>query len=335
MAYRVLGRVDGTPWLVLHGGPGSGCHPGLLQDFDPARHRVIAPDQRGSGASTPRGSTRANTTYRLVADLEHLRRSLGIARWSILAGSWGTVLALRYANAHPEAIDQVMMRGAFGLTRAEMEGVLLRQPNGQASAHLPRCWPRACYANAASVLARLEQVLQFGAPSVASRDVIRFWSARETQVAAQGQWRASRHLALGPDRALANQARAAWASMHRQLRKTLALMAQPRLRNSDRQGWQKFRLQAHYLRHRGYTRPVDLSRAALSLAAHAIPSTWIHGRFDKVCPPSNSRRYVALIKTQSGSDVQDYWPAAGHLGTEPGIRQTLQRCLENPHKAAT
>jgi proline iminopeptidase len=334
MSYRAVGSIEGQPWLVLHGGPGSGCHPGLLQDFDPARHWAIAPDQRGSGSSTPRGSTLANTTSRLVADLELLRLSLGISSWSILAGSWGTVLALHYAQAHPGAVEQVLMRGAFGLRRAEIEGVLLRQSKNHATGKLPRHWPKASYANAASVLLRLEQVLQFGAPSVAARDVIRFWSIREISVATQGQWRASRHLAHSPDQALTNQARAAWASMHRQQRQALGRVRQPGIRSSDRQAWQKFRLQAHYLRHRGYTRPVDLSRAALSLAAQAIPSTWIHGRFDAVCPPANSRRSVELIKAQPGSGVQGYWPSAGHLGTEPGIRQTLQKCLGTQRQVA-
>lgn len=328
MAYRVLGQPEGNPWLVLHGGPGSGCHPGMLRPFDLARQLVIAPDQRGSGLSSTRGSTLGNSTPRLVADLEKLRLSLGIKRWSILAGSWGTVLALRYVQAHPHAVQGLLMRGTFGLRRREIEGVLVRQATGLAGRQMPQTWPRSAYANASTTLGRLAKVLQVGAPSVAGRNAIRFWSQQELARALKGQHRARLHLMSGFNRDLANEARAVWAGSHRQLRRAQAQQGRTGILATDRQGWQKFRLQAHYLRHQGYTRPNDLTRAVLSLAHHGIDSTWIHGRFDTVCPVANSRDYVELLLRQPGThQVDSQWPDAGHLGGEPGIHQQLSASL--------
>lgn len=333
MAYRVLGQPTGDPWLVLHGGPGSGCHPGMLRPFDLAHQRVIAPDQRGSGLSTTRGSTLGNSTSRLVADLEKLRLLLGIERWSILAGSWGTVLALRYVQAHPHAVQRLLMRGSFGLRRREIEGVLVRQATGLSGRQMPQTWPRSAYANASTTLGRLAKVLQVGAPSVAGRNSIRFWSQQELAGALKGQHRARLHLMSGFNRDLANEARAAWASSHRQLRRAQAQIRRPVILASDRQGWQKFRLQAHYLRHRGYTRPNDLPRGVLSLAQHGTPSTWIHGRFDSVCPVANSRSYVELLIRQPGThQVDSHWPAAGHLGGEPAIHQLLSASLREQQR---
>ena len=136
MAWREVGPVQGEPWLLLHGGPGSGSQPGQLAPLDLQRQRAIAPDQRGSGASRPRGGLPGNHTQALVADLEALRLHLGLERWSVLAGSWGTVLALAYAHQHPGRIERLVLRGAFALTRREVSGLLL--PNRQTVQRLGR-----------------------------------------------------------------------------------------------------------------------------------------------------------------------------------------------------
>jgi proline iminopeptidase len=113
-----FGAAGGIPALVLHGGPGSGCSPLLHRFFDPARYRVICPDQRGAGGSTPRGGTEHNTTDHLLADLRALREHLGLERWLVVGGSWGATLALAHAAAEPAALQALLLRSSF-LARAE------------------------------------------------------------------------------------------------------------------------------------------------------------------------------------------------------------------------
>lgn len=108
-----FGTADGIPAVVLHGGPGSGCSPLLRRVFDPARYRIVCPDQRGSGGSQPRGGIEHNTTDDLLADLRRVREHLGIARWLVSGGSWGATLAVAYAAAEPEAIDALLLRASF------------------------------------------------------------------------------------------------------------------------------------------------------------------------------------------------------------------------------
>jgi len=105
------GRRDGAPALFLHGGPGAGCARRHAGFFDPSHYRVILHDQRGCGKSGPKGSTIANETPRLVADIEALRVHMGIERWAcVLGGSWGTTLALEYALAHPDRVSSIVVR---------------------------------------------------------------------------------------------------------------------------------------------------------------------------------------------------------------------------------
>jgi len=111
--YEVSGNPQGKPALFLHGGPGSGTQPLQRRFFDPARYRIVLFDQRGAGQSTPSGSLVANTTQHLVQDIETLRRHLGIARWLVLGGSWGSTLALAYAGVHPEACVALVVRGIW------------------------------------------------------------------------------------------------------------------------------------------------------------------------------------------------------------------------------
>jgi proline iminopeptidase len=107
------GNPAGRPVVVLHGGPGGGCSPHLRRFFDPAHWRIILFDQRGAGRSTPHACLANNTTDDLVADMERLRRHLGIARWMLFGGSWGATLALRYAAQHGERVSAMVLRGVF------------------------------------------------------------------------------------------------------------------------------------------------------------------------------------------------------------------------------
>lgn len=328
MAYRRLGSSKGEAWLVLHGGPGSGCQGDLLQAFDLKTQQVVLPDQRGAGLSRPRGGTAGNHTAQLVADIECLRRKLGIERWRVLAGSWGTVLALRYAERYPQQVEQLVLRGAFGLRRAEIRGLLhpdaLKEPFVARNSH----WPRAGLSGFTRVLARLEQVLQLGAPCVATLRLVRSWNLLEQGAALRGMWRSLVHAAGSNDQPLATAIRRSWTQLRRRRRQARARLEDSGISLADRRGWQKFRIQSHYLRHRGFVRPGELDRAVRVLAQQGIASDWVHGRFDAVCPPSNSRQWVLQAERLAPGLAHGHWPVAGHLGSEAGTRRVLAEIVQ-------
>lgn len=119
--FEESGNRSGQPVLIVHGGPGGGSNPTMRRFHDPSRYRIILADQRGCGRSLPNASLEANTTWHLVADMELLRRHLGIARWQLLGGSWGSTLALAYAQAHPDRVSELILRGIFLLRRVELD----------------------------------------------------------------------------------------------------------------------------------------------------------------------------------------------------------------------
>ncbi|TQJ30574.1 prolyl aminopeptidase [Microbacterium sp. SLBN-146] len=135
------GNPDGKPVVFLHGGPGAGTSTWHRRFFDPERYRIILFDQRGCGRSTPHASDpsadlRHNTTWHLVADIELLRRNFGIDRWQVFGGSWGSALALAYAQSHPDVVSELIVRGVFTLRRSELEWFY----EGGASAVFPDEW---------------------------------------------------------------------------------------------------------------------------------------------------------------------------------------------------
>ena len=120
------GNPEGKPVVFLHGGPGGGSSPKQRRFFDPARYRIILLDQRGCGKSLPHASTPGvdmgtNTTWHLVADIEKLREHLMIEKWQVFGGSWGSTLALAYAQSHPDRVTELVLRGIFTLRRAELD----------------------------------------------------------------------------------------------------------------------------------------------------------------------------------------------------------------------
>ena len=119
--FEECGNRDGKPALLVHGGPGGGANQTMRRYHDPERYRIILLDQRGCGRSTPHASITDNTTWELVADMERLREHLGIERWQLLGGSWGSTLSLAYAQSHPDRVSELILRGIFMLRRAELE----------------------------------------------------------------------------------------------------------------------------------------------------------------------------------------------------------------------
>jgi proline iminopeptidase len=118
--WEVSGNPKGKPVVFVHGGPGGGTSPKQRCFFDPAAYRIVLFDQRGCGKSTPHANLEDNTTWHLVADMEALRERLGIERWQVFGGSWGSTLALAYAQRHPTRVSELVLRGIFMLRRKEL-----------------------------------------------------------------------------------------------------------------------------------------------------------------------------------------------------------------------
>jgi proline iminopeptidase len=119
--WEKCGTPGAKPVVMLHGGPGAGCSPSHRRQFDPARYDILLFDQRGCGRSTPHASLEANTTWHLVDDIERLREMAGIERWMAFGGSWGSTLALAYAQAHPDRITELVLRGIFLFRQRELD----------------------------------------------------------------------------------------------------------------------------------------------------------------------------------------------------------------------
>ncbi|MEM5388592.1 alpha/beta fold hydrolase [Paraburkholderia phymatum] len=284
IAYTVHGDPAGVPVVVLHGGPGSGSQPGALRLFDLARMRVVMVDQRGTGASAPRGRLRHNDTQRLIGDLEAIRGELRIARWGVVGGSWGAALALAYAGTHPAAVSAVVLRGLFLTSKREVRRLFVTS-----RARAPRAWRALMHAaeceRAASLSAacmRMPAMRGMQADAVASA-----WRAYENAILMQAASRAS-------------------AS-----RKT-------RTRGRDDAITAKYRIQAHYLMHDCWLGERRLIASAKRAVAAGVAIRAVHGLRDPVCPLENLHRLMRAVPAVRGRFVD-----AGHLASDPRLARAL------------
>ncbi len=249
--FELCGNPNGLPVLFLHGGPGSGCSAQHRRLLDPLRFNAVLFDQRGCGRSTPRGSLEANDTARLVADIEKLRRHLGIDRWLVSGGSWGSTLALAYCAQHPGSCLGAILRGIFLGGRADIEWFFRG-----AGALLPDAWAR----------------LAAGVPSRRRDDIARWYC--ETLA--------------GTDRSRAVAALLNWIEWENALGapgRRLPTPATP----SDEQITallDKYRIQAHYLAHDCFIG--EATALAFGAAMKGIPTAILHGRLDFICRPANA-----------------------------------------------
>jgi proline iminopeptidase len=240
------GRPDGAPVVVLHGGPGGGCSPGMRRFFDPRAYRVVLFDQRGCGRSTPHASVENNTTWDLVADIERIRRELGIARWTVFGGSWGACLALIYAQCHPERVEALVLRGVFTMTRAELDWFY----GGGAGAFWPEQW---------KAFSRM-------VPAAERGDLIGAYHRR----------------LFGPDPAEQTRFARAWAGWE----SALAVMDPGEGRGfpSSAYALAFARLENHYFTHGGFLGRDGHVLATMPAVAR-IPGFIVQGRYDMICPP--------------------------------------------------
>ena len=260
----------------------------------------------------------------LVQDMEALRRHLGLERWSLLAGSWGTVLALLYAHHYPQHVQRLVLRGSFGASSKEI-GALLRPASalGKALPALRKInWPVQSAQAVPQALAKLGQVLQSATPNARSLEIARGWNLLELRDALRGIQRGLIHA----DGKLAIAMRRERAQLQRQLRRAASVLNAPMATGRDALLRQKYRLQAHYLGQRRHLQRVKLDAAVTAIAQQRIAVDWVHGRYDAICPPDNSKRWFE-IGMSAGGLMRLHQPYCGHLGGEAEMLASLRYCV--------
>ncbi|CAA0113516.1 Proline iminopeptidase [Starkeya nomas] len=242
-----VGTRGAKPVVFLHGGPGGGISPGQRRLFDPARYDVILFDQRGCGRSTPYAELENNTTWHLVADIERLRETFAFARWQVFGGSWGSTLALAYAQTHPERVSELILRGVYTLTRAELD------------------W-----------------YYRFGVSQMFPDKWERFLAPLKSEAERADPIRAYRALLTGPDEAVKLEAAKAWAIWEGE---TITLLPDPAFTTPFRDGHYALafaRIENHFFVHDAWLRERQLLDDAHRLTG--IPGVIVHGRYDMPCP---------------------------------------------------
>jgi proline iminopeptidase len=249
--YEQCGNPAGKPVVILHGGPGAGCGAKMRCFHDPAKYRIVLFDQRGAGRSTPHADLVDNTTWHLVADIEQLRAHLGIDRWQVFGGSWGSTLALAYAETHPDAVTELVLRGIFMLRRWELEWFYQEG----ASRVFPDAWEN--YLAAIPVVERHDLISAYHRRLTHEDPAVRLAAARAWSV-----WEAATSF-LYQDPAF----------MHSHEEDAFALAFA--------------RIECHYFVNGGFFEVEDQLLRDVS-KIRDIPATIVHGRYDVVCPVANA-----------------------------------------------
>ncbi len=240
------GSPDGIPVLFVHGGPGAGCSPVHRCFFDPEKYRIILFDQRGCGKSTPHASLENNTTQDLVADMEFIRDHLGIKKWLLFGGSWGSTLSLVYAQAHPDRVLGLVLRGIFLCRPHE-----IRWFYQEGASHIfPDYWED--YLKPIAKAERDELLKAYHQRLTSENEVARMAAAK-----AWAKWE-GRTSTLHPSKTVVDH----FSEPHNAL--SLA------------------RIECHYFSHDSFLEPNQILRDAGRLAG--IPGVIVQGRYDVVCP---------------------------------------------------
>ena len=289
--WEQCGNPEGPAVVFLHGGPGAGATPTHRRFFDPAYYRIVIFDQRGAGRSTPIGTLVNNSTAHLVADIERLRRHLGIERWIMFGGSWGSTLALAYAEAHPDRLRALVLRGIFLCRRSEIDWFLygiraiFPEPWRAFSGFLPE-------AERGDLLGNYYRRLTHADPAI-HMPAARAWSVYEG---------ACSTLLPSPD--------------------TIAAFGE------DRMALGLSRIEAHYFTHHLYTPETDL--VAHLGPVRGIPATIIQGRYDMVCPIMNADELARAWPEAEYIVVPDAGHSAMEPGVRSRLVATMERLKRLP-----
>jgi len=257
--YGLYGSPQGKPVFVLHGGPGYGCYPRLTQYFDPDKFRIVLHDQRGAGRSRPAGQLRENTTPHLVADIERLRQHLKIdEKILVFGGSWGSTLALAYAETHPDQVSGLIIRGVWTGTKAETE-------NGYGGEHVRQFFPDA--------VARMEAAMPPGSGGFAPQPLLKIFT--------------------GDDDELCRKTAREWIRYGIKVSKLHATDEEMERGFGDFDLRPGARIDTYYASNLFFLEEGQLLRDAHKLKD--IPITIINGRYDMLCPPITAWRLHQLL----------------------------------------
>lgn len=292
--YEQCGNPHGKPVVVLHGGPGGGCNAAMRRFFDPEKYRIVLFDQRGCGRSVPHvadptADLSTNTTWHLVADTELLRHHLGIDRWQVWGGSWGSALSLAYAETHPERVTELVLRGIFMLRRWELDWFY----NGPAGIIRPDWWSvfTAPLGDGARTL------LDVGTP---------------------GQDNIARYheLLFDPDPAVHVPAGIAWTTWENA---TVKLSTDQKFLDEAQDPAYAVafaRIENHYFTNAGWFTPDQLLNDVERI--RHIPAVIVHGQYDVCCPVRNAYDLKA-----AWPEADLHVVLAGHSASEPAITSAL------------
>ena len=245
--YEVCGNPKGKPAVVLHGGPGGAINPTMRRFFDPKRWKTALFDQRGCGRSRPNASLEDNTTWTLIEDIERLRVHLGVEKWTVFGGSWGSTLAIAYAIKHPERVESLVLRGIFLLTERELHWFY----QDGASMLFPDAWERF-----------LKPI-----PEAERGDLITAYHKRLTS----------------PDRAVQVEAAQAWSQWEGDTISIRGPEARPPKFNEADFAVAFARIECHFFQNRGFFEH-DGWLLANAHKLKGIPGWIVQGRFDVVTP---------------------------------------------------
>jgi proline iminopeptidase len=287
--FEESGNPRGKPVVFLHGGPGGGTDPKMRRFFNPRRYRIVLFDQRGCGKSTPHASLEENTTWDLVADIERLREHLGVERWQVFGGSWGSTLALAYAQRHPKRVTELVLRGIFLLRRSELEW-FYQSSEGAASLY-PDLWEQ--------FIAPIPQVERY--------DMMRAYYRRLTSSHAQERNKAARAWSI-------------WEGATSFLRSNPAYVAKFKV---SAYAAAFARIECHYFVNAGFLDSDDQLLRDVTLMKK-IPGVIVQGRYDLVCPMRSAWHLHRAWPKAKLVIVPD----AGHSAFEPGIAKALRQAAD-------
>jgi len=287
--FEESGRAQGKPAVFLHGGPGGGTEAKMRRFFDPRRYRIVLFDQRGCGKSRPHASLVDNTTWDLVADIERLRKHLNIERWLVFGGSWGSTLALAYAQTHPARVTHLVLRGIFLLRRWELEWFY--QDPGGAAALYPDLWEHY-----------VEPI-----PAAERHDMMGAYYRRLTSKDPAELSRAAKAWAL-------------WEAATSFLRRNSLYTAK---RGQDTHSEAFSRIECHYFVNGGFLATPNQLIENVGRIRH-IPAVIVQGRYDIVCP---MRSAWELHRAWPEADLRIV-PDAGHSAFESGNTHELIKATD-------
>lgn len=279
--YEICGNPSGKPVVFLHGGPGSGCNPGQRRFFDPAHYRIILIDQRGCGRSLPLGETRNNTTDDLVSDIEAIRKALGIDKWLVFGGSWGSTLALAYATRHTAHVAGLVLRGIFLSRPSELSWFL-----GEIKVFYPEPW----FALTASV------------PENFKHNVLGYYKS----------------LIFCDDETISIPAAIRWNAYESSIMTLLPRSAGNESEINGHIELARARVQIHYIEHDCFVGSRDLVAEAASRLAN-IPTVIVQGRYDMVCPPITAWELHQALPHAEFHMIADAGHSAMEAGTTSAL----------------